>query len=478
MAKQTAAEHDDCKANPRALLFSARFWARHVLFVLAAAGTVLALLAVWNESVAQLTSTKLAIGVAILVLAGYAAFEAAVTLAMLDVERALGTHLISRGEAKLREVRANPATRHKLENLSTFLPDNPTKPTVARLFAHVLEAARDREFGTSATLAQMYRAGLIARFQKIDRLQQIALRLGILGTFIGLGEAMRKVPDGLRVLSPGVADAATRQAQLVDTAQSLVAFLADAFGTSILGLVVACGISAMVFVVRSHLARYNELMEHSAEVSLSLARNALNESDFQVAFERLIQRLDELKVHLFDRVAKLGDSIDALKGTVGGQTSEMTNAQRQLKVGAQELSNLMQELSGRQSELLEEYRSSVDQVGFTVLFAQLEGAIEKAGDSVGAHLARDLSQISGHLSELSAAVRSGAGASTAPPPRPDAGDSRSGRGGVGGFNFSAPVGLPVHGATTLERPKPIVTWGMILASGAVILAMLLGLALR
>ena len=118
---------------------------------------------------AETAAIKLALGVFILVLAVYAAYEAATTLAVLDVERALANYLISHGEAKLREIRANPATRHKLENLSSFLPENPSKPTVSRLFAHVLDEARDREFGTSANLAQMYRAGLISRFDPATR---------------------------------------------------------------------------------------------------------------------------------------------------------------------------------------------------------------------------------------------------------------------------------------------------------------------
>jgi hypothetical protein len=398
--------------SPRSLVTSVSFWIRHLALAVLVVGLFLLLKELWPLAAGSLTSPlKRLLCWGIVGLCVIAAFDAAHTLAILDVNRALAQYIITNGEALLRALRANPADRPELESLTSFLPQNPSRPAMVRMFEHVLDEARDREFGSSATLVQVYREGVLTRYQRIDRLQQLALRLGILGTFIGLAEALHVVPAGLKALLPGQAQVssvtATRQDVIINMGEELIKFLADAFGTSIVGLATACGIWGMTFVVRRELTTYFDAMERSADVSLALARNAVNESDFQEAFERLIHRLDELKRHLFDRVAKLGESVEALQGRVDAQTETMADAVVALHEGATSLDSVMRTLSGRQDELAKHFEALLAKAGFDKLFTRIEGAVQRAGESVGKDLTRDLASISQSLNDVRTSLTSG-----------------------------------------------------------------------
>lgn len=472
----------DCRARPNALLTSPRFWRQNALFVLSLGAMLMLLKLIWPLSVGDIQSDfKRWLSYAIVAVTVWAAMSAARTLAMLHVDRALARFIVTQGEAALRDMRANAAPRPSLDSLSAFLPENPTRPAISRMFQRVVEEARDREFSTSANLVQVYREALLTRYNKIDRLQQVALRVGILGTFIGLAEAMRLVPAGLNALLPAASgDAHDRQRIIVDMGQNLLAFLSDAFGTSIVGLAMACGIWGMSFAVRGELTKYFELMERSADVSLSLARNAVNESDFLEAFNKLIHRLDELKRHLFDRVAKLGDSVDRLQATVGEQTETMADAVVELHEGAQAMSALLDKLSGRQNELAHHFETVISKAGFNDLFGRIESAVHKAGESVNGGVARDLQQIGRQLDEMKVVLANPRAA--VPPPPFISGRSMSEPPQGNGFNLQAASELLSSGGgagLVLDKPRrAAVFWAMGLTGMAALIATLLGWAGR
>jgi hypothetical protein len=437
-------------APPRTCVHSPSFWLRQTLYTSAVVLGAAALLLVYPLALGGVSARiERYVSVANLVLWLWAVFDGAVTLATIEVNLALATFVCRKGEEHLRDLRAGSAQRIRLDELTTrFLPNNPVRPAVTRMVEHILAEARDRQFNFSGNLVRMYREEGTQAVGKVERLQQMTLRLGILGTFIGLGAAMHAVPAGLDKLLPiavspdgqGATEAvdASRDA-FMQLAHSLVGALGDAFGTSIAGLTCSVSIWAMAHVLRKKQFQQFDLVERAAEVMTSLARNAENPDQFHEQFRKLIEHLDQLKIQLYDRVGRLGEDVVRLDGKVSAQMTALDSGLQKLKNAGGSLDAFLKQLTTNQSQVLQKLSELFERAELRQAFVRLEDAIDKAGKTLGTRLetraekmlgeATPLApELTGLSTQIAASVRAlerlearvgeiGVRMSSAPPPR-------------------------------------------------------------
>lgn len=384
-------------SSPRVRAWLPTFWFEQRLFALLVVVGAGSLAWIYPLSLAHVSAeVERYLSLLNLLLWAWAVADAAVTLAALEINHALAAHVYREGEEFLRNLRAGQAARMGLDELSVrFLPSNPTRPAVTRLFEHIVEDAKDRQFNFSGNVVRLYREESSHAVVRIERLQQLTLRLGILGTFIGLGTAMHAIPGGLEAVFPKISsdDPSAAAASLdasrevfVGLAQNLSSALSDAFGTSISGLACSASIWALAYALRRKQFGYFSAMDRAAEVITSLSRNALNVDEFHENFRQLIVQLDELKTQLYDRVGKLSASVVELDGKVNAQTSAVTAGLDKLRGAGGELDVFLKRLSLDQTQVLRNLELLFERAELRQVFGRLEASVEQAGLVLGGKL--------------------------------------------------------------------------------------------
>lgn len=383
---------------PAARVYNPFFWMRPNSFNLAVFGGGAALLWVYEFALQRVSAgVELFLGLVNLGLWSWAALSASATLSTLEVNQALARHVYREGEAFLRSLRAKQESRLPLDELSVrFLPSNPARPALARMFEQIVEQAKDRQFNFSGNVVRLFREESVHEVAGVERLQQLTLRLGILGTFIGLGAAMYSIPGGLESILPqGAADdpsmtagaLAANRREFVELAQRLTGALSDAFATSISGLACSAGIWTMAYVLRRKQFSYFSDLDRAAEIVTSLSRNALNVDEFHEHFQQLILKLDELKTQLYDRVSRLSQNVVELDARVTDQTSIIDSGLHKLKAAGGELDAFLKRLSLDQTQVLRNLELLFERAELRRAFERLEQSVEEAGNALGGKLA-------------------------------------------------------------------------------------------
>jgi ABC-type transporter Mla subunit MlaD len=149
----------------------------------------------------------------------------------------------------------------------------------------------------------------------------------------------------------------------------------------------------MTHVVRRKQQQYFSAMDRAAEVVTSLSRNSLNVDEFHEHFKQLIQKLDELKTQLYDRVAKLSEGVLSLDGKVTIQTAAIDSGLEKLRDGGTELDNFLQKLSNDQTAVLRTLSGLFEKAEIGALFTRLQRTIEEEARNLGATLEAQASTI-------------------------------------------------------------------------------------
>jgi hypothetical protein len=204
-------------------------------------------------------------------------------LAEIMVNRSIATLVEANAEIRL----GNQAPENRLDfsSLRQLIPRNTSKPEPAmiRFSQQILKEAQDRRFDARFHLLEGYQGESIANLLQLERLQTYALRLGILGTFIGLMLALGSF--SMVLSSPALElpkDASLMREVLENQLQTfaasgwgLVSSLKLCFGTSIEGLVIAFFVAAQAEAVRRRQALYFQEMEDAALSLVALASRAI-----------------------------------------------------------------------------------------------------------------------------------------------------------------------------------------------------------
>jgi len=388
---------------PRELLWTPLAWLRagRLLCVacLCLAGVLLTLPLTWPSSEAFLLGGQPVPEAELLSLVAWASvgidaillvvvYRAAVELATIEVNTAIARHLRAAGDRALQGlVNTPPRERRLFDDIPDLEPPNVSEPRPAmmRLYDNVRRQASDRHFEQTAMLQLPYRAESNTRLGSLDELQTLALRAGILGTFVGLCLALSGIPEFVESLRLPEAPEQTvsdlmravsaNQSGLMRLVGALFGGLRVAFGTSVSGLAVAISASLIAIVVRSKQDEYFREMERATVALVSVALHTNVGEYYLGAFDQLHQELETINGTLTDHASKARDQTTAVRDGIDNLKALKERFDRYVK---------------EHETFLVRLRALYDVRGLENLRAQVAKAFEEAGKGVVAGVCETL----------------------------------------------------------------------------------------
>jgi hypothetical protein len=407
-------------SSPRAVCLQPRFWLAHFdYFAILTLGSLGFIGVLWifqeksgtnpNASAGNLSVTLDWVFLAIFIwLSAWSIVRTLKVLAEIMVNRSIAT-LVEAG-AELRLENQAPENRLDFSSLRQLIPRNTSKPEPAmiRFTQQILKEAQDRRFDARFHLLEGYQGESIANLLQLERLQTYALRLGILGTFIGLMLALGSF--SMILSSPALdlpKDAGLMREVLENQLQAfaasgwgLVSSLKLCFGTSIEGLVIAFFVAAQAEAVRRRQALYFQEMEDAALSLVALASRSIQRDDLLAGLEDASQAMRSLRGQIYDQSHKLGERLVQVEQRVNNQTTEIQTGLAALAEAREKFGTFLQELSSSQNDFLKDLASLYDVASMRRLFQRLEDSMAGLEKGVSAEVKAGLRGLGEQFGQL------------------------------------------------------------------------------
>ena len=370
------------ESSPSSRLFSPKFWLSQKVFLLIILITacLVPFLLKFSYFSSESSELTLVFNSIIYGIAIWGLVSSALYLAELDVEKAIIQYVEQGGEEYLRKIQNHTGKQSHRANLDdvsrTFVPNNKTQPPLAmtRLFQKICKEAKDRKFESSLYLIQPYQEESIDRLNAISNLQKIALRLGILGTFIGLILAISELASApLNQLS---------NANFSDLVGGLFESLYISFSTSISGLVVSIFIGFLLICLRDKQKTYFRIMDDTVVTMLSVVRNSINKDEFLAEFQQVYRVVHELENKVYDHAQKITESVNEVGSKVSSQTDQINEGLGELAKAKSEFDSFLSELSKIQRNFIDETEGVYKIISPHQISEHLRDSIVSAGMNV------------------------------------------------------------------------------------------------
>jgi prefoldin subunit 5 len=397
------------------MLLRLRFWLHHIDYCVLIAGAAIVIGTLWNYSLLKvpfdLDSLRgLATGVdaispaallsllggVFLVLMGtvtlWATGAAAVARAEIMVDSSIATVIEINADRKIEELRRVPGARIDFGVVSQLVPANKSKPEPAmiRFVQELLKEAHNLRFDARSGLLQRYRSETNSHVLRLERLQKYTLRLGILGTFVGLMCALASFTAVLSDTSSESSRSAANAQPLVFDAggRTLVSSLKLSFGTSIAGLAASLFIAAHAELVRR---RHLHCFRHIEDASLSLitlAGRTFHREDLLSSLEDNTNAMKTLHGQVYDQTHKLEQALACLDQRITVQTGQIEAGMARLAETREHLDTLLKQLETKHSHFLVELGASLDQLNI-----RIEESLGNIGKGLSSELRARANQI-------------------------------------------------------------------------------------
>lgn len=293
-------------------------------------------------------------------------------IATVEIEKGIANKIRIEGEDYLRLLKSGQGSRLDLSKMEeTFLGDK-IKPTLAmpRLFRHICKEAENLKFESSLDVIEPYRDESIESIFAITNIQKLALRAGILGTFIGLLEAISQL--------------AKTQENPLEVISNLSASLFISFSTSVAGLEVAILLGVLIMLLRKQQDVYFRDMETSVEVILSSVRNANNDNQSFILGElaQLSGLIEQLGIKIYEHTKEVKLSINVAQTRMNEQTNVIEKGIQQLKQAKSEFDEFIGEVSQVQKNFIGEVTTVYHQLSLKEFQDGIQNSIISAGNNV------------------------------------------------------------------------------------------------
>lgn len=289
--------------------------------------------------------------------------------AKYEVEKEFCRQVEDRAISKLRQLKGGNLIM-KIDELPDVLPKN-DNTMMSRLFDHVITEAKGRKFESSLITMQPYKDESFGKLLEINNIQRIALLSGILGTFIGLIIAFRRL------------DLETLEIEPISNA------LQFSFGTSIAGLETAILLGAFILLLRNKQEQLFQLMEKSTDTLLSLGRQALNK-------DYIIAEFDQLR----NAIVQLSDTVESQNEEVRNQTSEILTGIVRLGQAREEFNGFLNNLTSQEQNFLQEVKDIYDYLSPEVISSELKKHLAQSVDEMSSTLQSNLEETLQRYKEL------------------------------------------------------------------------------
>ncbi|MEA5526973.1 MotA/TolQ/ExbB proton channel family protein [Nodularia spumigena] len=205
---------------------------------------------------------------------------------------------------------------------------------------------------------------------QISNFQKLALRLGILGTFIGLIMAIKDLA------SNGIGEDVT------PLIKSLFSSLYLAFSTSVAGLEVAILLGFLLSILHGKQKKYFRLMEDAVLTMLSIARNAENKDEFLAEFSQMSNLIKELSHKIYDYNQSVKTSVGGAEQKIAGLTVEIEQGIKQLIQTKAKFDGFLASISNTQKQFLNDMQYIYDVISLKKISDELKTSIIDAGKIV------------------------------------------------------------------------------------------------
>ncbi|MFN6468928.1 MAG: MotA/TolQ/ExbB proton channel family protein [Nostoc sp. SerVER01] len=364
----------DSESSPASLIWKPSFWFQQKDFfiVIVLSGFFLSLL--WEYTYGQKDTITLALNSLIHSLGLLGIRSSIIFLAEIKVNTDIVEEIEDQGNEYLKKIKSSPRFRVDLEKLQQdILPNNRTVPTPAmiRLFQRIIIEAKDRKFESSISVVQPYQDESYEKILQLTQLQKLALRLGILGTFIGLIIAIKDLAE------QGINEDITQLIKI------LFSSLYIAFSTSVAGLEVAILLGVLLSILLTKQKKYFKKMEASVITMLSIARNAINKDEFLAEFSQMYNLTKELSNKIYDYNQSVTKSVGNAERKIAVLTIEIEEGLKQLSQSKAEFDGFINNLSSTQKQFITEMQQIYDVISLKRISDELQRSIIDTGRNVG-----------------------------------------------------------------------------------------------
>lgn len=259
-----------------------------------------------------------------------------------------------------------------------YLPYNRTEPALAmtRLFRHVCNEAINLKFGSSIDVVKPYCDESLESLFTVINIQKIALRAGILGTFIGLLEAIMQ----LATLNSGQ--------NPIESIHTLSNALFISFSTSVAGLEVAIVLGFLLMILRKRQNAYFRDMESAVEIILILARNADNDDQSRVLGElaKVESVVEKLGQRFYENTQQIQRSIADVLNRIKEQTTEIQSGVQQLRQTKTNFDQFIGEIGETQNKFISEVKGIYSELSLKSFRDDIKDGIVSAGQTISNRL--------------------------------------------------------------------------------------------
>lgn len=431
-------------ASFREIVNSQEFWLRHFPFVLWLGVSILILVYLFPLTIPESTDKSLGARLMILLaifiqpLAILAGVRGLWLLAQFYSEHALALYIIEHGTDTLGKIKGKSISSLKLDDLENYIPFEAAKNRrmLSQIYDDIYRDARDAVFGSPTLILQPYKEHLRTKLSFLTGIQTISLRLGILGTFIGLilgivnvgGDFFGMIShtnesiEANKVLSMLM----DRQGHFESLLKQLFAALYVAFGTSIAGLEVAIVVHVLLLYLRTKQEALFLMVDEATNVIFRLLRNAFNESGLLSSFVQMQESMKGLERRMrseFDGVSQVHNnlagkiseqieittaSLEALRGAKvewGKFVIAISNAHekilndmaQQSRIAKNEFGGFLGTLNAGQQKFINEAKETLDLLSVGKLGKTIEDSIRQVGVQITGTLGNDLHDVSDYI---------------------------------------------------------------------------------
>ncbi len=256
----------------------------------------------------------------------------ACSLIKISIEKAIADRVSVNLSEELRKIKSKEKDKINLKQVPSLLPSvsKKFKSAMMRLIVYVINEADDRKFESSDVVMRPYKEEAVGDIFKINTIQKIVLRLGILGTFIGLFIAFANLGD---------------LSKIDDNFSKITNALQYSFSTSIAGLQASVMLAFFLLLLNRRQDSYFKSMEDATQTTIALVRKSLNKDSFFADFEQMRESMDQVRKSVYDQQAETKAQTKAIQDGILKLKGAKTNFDDFLKGMTQEMKSVYDILS-------------------------------------------------------------------------------------------------------------------------------------
>lgn len=255
-------------------------------------------------------------------------------------------------------------SRPRLKQLRDLVPFEYVRSTNAgRLISRILDDAEDYIYDERESILAPYRQQLHQQLKRFESLQSYALRLGILGTFIGLILAISELAGMVNFSAPASPNEVgqTRSEMFVSLSSQLFDAMKFAFGTSVAGLSVSLLVAILTVYLNRKLKSVINSCEDAASIVISLARKSTYEDKGILSSFAQIKNVIEIQTEeVQSQVGKAMVEMNFVKDTIHRQNQSLEDGIEVLSKMQTQWQSYVGIMRKHQSEMVDLQKSQIE----------------------------------------------------------------------------------------------------------------------